>query len=113
MDKKIFNQRSKKLIEFLFGIYVFGIVIAIFLSEKIAEHRMQAISFIIGIALILWGMDIIVKKDFVYPINIFKKKSVIEKGGKSAEIIGIIIAILGILLSIWGALFWITFFRNI
>jgi hypothetical protein len=113
IDERNSSMKWMKYINTLLCVCAISMIVAHFFSKEIADHRMQAMSFIIGIALVLWGIDIIVKKDFVYPIKIFKKKSVIKKEGKAAKIIGGIIAILGAFLSIWGLLFWINFLRNI
>ena len=107
---------SVKLIRFINGlpfVCMVAVITAMFFSEEIYEHRMQAISFIIGLAMILWGIAVRVKQDFVYPIKIFKKKTVIKKAGKSARIIGTIIAIAGGLVSIWGLFFWVSFVRKL
>jgi cytochrome c biogenesis protein CcdA len=107
---------SVKLITFINGlpfVCMVAVITAMFFSEKIYEHRIQAISSIIGFAMILWGIDIIAKQDFAYFIKMFKKKTVIKKIGKSAKRTGALILIIGILLLIWGAFFWVGFIRNI
>ncbi len=113
MNKKITSVKLMKRIDTLLGVGAVGVIIAVFLSETIAEHRVQAISLFIGGGITLWGLHIITKQDFVYPIKIFKKKSVIKQKGKSAKIIGAVISIIGVFLSIWGLLFWIDFLRII
>ena len=88
-------------------------LIAIFIIEEIAEYRMQALSFFLGLGLFFWGRDIIVEQDFVFTIRSRKKNTVIKKTGEKAKTIGGIICIVGFFLTIWGAVFWIRFIRNI
>lgn len=111
--KEVFSVKWIRFINGLLFVCMVAVITASFFSEEIYEHRIQAGSFIIGFAMILWGIAVRAKQDFVYPIKIFKKKTVIKKAGKSAKIIGTIISIIGILLSVWGVLFWIGFIRNI
>jgi len=71
-----------KRIDWLLGICVMCVVIAIFFSEKIAEHRMQAMGFFIGIALVLWGINTFAEGKFEYPYRTSKRKDVIKEYGK-------------------------------
>ena len=110
-DTKMFKWLKRT--DWLLGICVLCVIIAIYFSEKIAEHRMQAIVFFVGTALVLWGINIFAEGKFEYPYRTSKEKNVIKKYGKNAKTIGIVIAITGILLTVWGALFWFDFIRNI
>jgi len=113
MNKKIFIIKLLKRMDWLLGICVVGVIAAIYFSSEIAEHRMQALSFFIGMALVLWGIYTIIRKDFLYTLKMFKLESIIKKHSKSAELVGVILAVIGILLSVWGMLFWFAFIRNI
>jgi cytochrome c biogenesis protein CcdA len=80
--KEVFGVKWIKFINGLFFVCMVVVITAMFFSEEIYEHRIQAISFIIGCAMILWGIAFRVKQDFVYPVKFFKKNCYKENGQK-------------------------------
>ncbi len=114
MCEKVSEQKWRSFEVWFLRIGIIITLIAIFIIEEIAEYRMQALSFFLGLGLFFWGRDIILKQEFVFTIRSRKKKNtVIKKTGEKAKTIGGIICIVGFFLTIWGAVFWISFIRSI
>ena len=113
MGERVSEPKWRSFIGWFLRIGIIITLIAIFISEEIAEYRMKALSLFLGLGLFLWGREIIVKQDFVFTIRSRKKNTVIKKTGEKAKTIGGIICIVGFFLTIWGAVFWIRFIRSI
>ena len=85
MCEKFSEPKWRSFIGWFLRIGIIITLIAIFISEEIAEYRMKALSLFLGLGLFLWGREIIVKQDFVFTIRSRKKKTVIKKQVKKLK----------------------------
>jgi len=84
-------------------------IVGIFFSDFLAEHRMQAIGFWVGMGFATQGAKILLTSWFP-----FEPRNPESKGlkGRAAQAIGTAILLAGSLGVCWGALFWIEFVRR-